>query len=672
MATVYEDLVAKAVAKGIDPELAAAAAEKKLSDERRSLIEMSEETAPAAPAAPAPQSRQALIRKATAKGIAPELAAQAADQKLARDAQKAFERAETFEQGYAGALGVGAEPEFDKRRVFADVMPFSRPSLLPAVGEADVESVYAMPAPRPMGDPTGVVTLGRGAYVARKPPAPKSQYDLLPMEELTPEQRLDVEAVRREESIRRAQAAQQQGRAFSGTLGPAATVGARALGASPAGAATMMIAPELVGLASYGYERLATPDEPSVMEMLIRGKPGTTTAGSRPQGASNLLSMQLTDAGSPTPMLPAAQKISTSLLPTDAEQKAFLEQRAAAGGGTLEEQAAARLRTATEGPSVIGTGLSEVGGRVMNAGTTLLDMAEQVRDVYTPTKMITRSDGAAKRLAKGLSTVPARVARLAEALPAPGTLDPKDIMPAGTRMTPEEAQRFSARTSIGVTQAQRMRKENALLAEANPQKYVPTGPSNDLYQQLASSPEDALLTNPVAFNEWAKLYPAEAMVARQNVDAQRGALPSVRVPGAAKALSTDEIVSLVRAGRPASGAPQGIAEGLRLALAEGDVAKNVRDFANDPSTFYEKAAQFDLDGSRMPAADFLKDSSGKDLPDDEYLALAAFGDGRRDDAGRILLDPQKAETVRTLLGLRKSDPTKYRTYIDAIIEGQNQ
>jgi len=651
MATVYEDLVAKAVAKGIDPELAAAAAEKKLSDEKRSLIEMSEETAPAAPAAPAPQSRQALIRKATAKGIAPELAAQAADQKLARDAQKAFERAETFEQGYAGALGVGAEPEFDKRRVFADVMPFSRPSLLPAVGEADVESVYAMPAPRPMGDPTGVVTLGRGAYVARKPPAPKSQYDLLPMEELTPEQRLDVEAVRREESIRRAQAAQQQGRAFSGTLGPAATVGARALGASPAGAATMMIAPELVGLASYGYERLVTPDEPSVMEMLVRGKPSAPGAGLRRADASNLF---------------------PSLLPTDAEQQAFLEQRAAAGGGTLEEQAAARLRTATEGPSVIGTGLSEVGGRVMNAGTTLLDMAEQVRDVYTPTKMITRSDGAAKRLAKGLSTVPARVARLAEALPAPGTLDPKDIMPAGTRMTPEEAQRFSARTSIGVTQAQRMRKENALLAEANPQKYVPTGPSNDLYQQLASSPEDALLTNPVAFNEWAKLYPAEAMVARQNVDAQRGALPSVRVPGAAKALSTDEIVSLVRAGRPASGAPQGIAEGLRLALAEGDVAKNVRDFANDPSTFYEKAAQFDLDGSRMPAADFLKDSSGKDLPDDEYLALAAFGDGRRDDAGRILLDPQKAETVRTLLGLRKSDPTKYRTYIDAIIEGQNQ
>jgi hypothetical protein len=613
MATVYEDLVAKAVAKGIDPELAAAAAEKKLSDERRSLIEMSEETAPAAPAAPAPQSRQALIRKATAKGIAPELAAQAADQKLARDAQKAFERADTFEQGYSAALGVGAEPKFDKRQVFADVMGVApRSSLLPAVGEADVESVYAMPAPRPMGDPTGVVTLGRGAYVARKPPAPKSQYDLLPMEELTPEQRLDVEAVRREESIRRAQAAQQQGRAFSGTLGPAATVGARALGASPAGAATMMIAPELVGLASYGYERLATPDEPSVMEMLIRGKPSAPGAGLRRADASSLL---------------------PSLLPTDAEQEAFLEQPAAASGGTLEEQAAARLRTVTEGPSVIGTGLSEVGGRIMNVPSTLASMGRDVSGLVGPVADAYKRQAAQERAKTAVALGLARGLR--------------------ARYSPE---------SEAVA-----RRQNAFLAEANPQKYVPTGPSDDPYQQLASSPEDALLTNPVAFAEWAKLYPAEAQVARQNVDAQRGALPSVRVPGAAKPLSTDELVLLVRSGRPTPKAPEGIPEGIRLALAEGDVGKNVRDFAKDPYAFYEKAVQFDLDASRMPSLDIIES-----MDEQDYNAIANYGGAGVDDKGRIVLDPRKAESVRAFFDLRKSDPTKYREYIDDIIEGQNQ
>lgn len=156
MATVYEDLIAKAVSKGIDPAVAAAAAEQKLAKEGRSLIEMSDE--PEEKPVPA---RKALVQKAVAKGVDPAVAEMAAEQKLDKEAQKAFAKEATkaepsFGAVAAGARALGADRPEKVGEVLADLTgprraPMSQDLLMEQMLPAPSLTVQQMTSAQPMG-----------------------------------------------------------------------------------------------------------------------------------------------------------------------------------------------------------------------------------------------------------------------------------------------------------------------------------------------------------------------------------------------------------------------------------------------------------------------------------------------------------------------------------------
>jgi hypothetical protein len=583
MATVYENLVQKAVAKGIAPDVAAAAAEAKLAKEGRSLMEMAPEEAPSAPT-----TRSALVQKAVAKGIAPDVAAAAAEKKIERESQKAFASAPDFAAGAQKARGaVMAEP--GARDVVAEVLG-QRRSTLPEIGTPEAEAVYAMPVPM----------AARAAA-----PAPTSApvaTGMVPMSELAPEQRIDVERARREESMMRAREAQRQGQQLGAVLAP--YVGGATLAAtrSPVAASTASFLPGLLGYASYGAERAFGSEEPGVMEMMIRDR-APVRAAPRPEGAFGFPALSFEPAASaPMP-----------------EQ-------------TLEEQARAQVRTATAGESALGEALRGAGREVVAAGRELLRPASAAREAVSGAAEAYRAFQERNRPARPL-----------------GYVNPYE------GMTTPQIELAQAKAVNIPTQQNVLRRENALLAESRPQQYVPVGPPDDPYLMLAETPDAALLTEPAAFDRWAAQFPVEAEATRARVQARRDTETKVTLPGARTALPLSTIAEIARSGT----AVEGVGRHVLATLAEGDPLANARLLAENPSQFFERSTQKALDMGVLPTIDQLG------MYPDEYRTLAlSLGAPQAQEAdGSIVLGATAADALREALTLRKENPAEYRSMI---------
>ena len=594
MATVYENLVQKAVAKGIAPDVAAAAAEAKLAKEGRSLMEMAPEEAPSAPT-----TRSALVQKAVAKGVAPDVAAAAAEQKIERESQKAFASAPDFAAGVQKARSA-VTPEPGARDVVAEVLG-PRRSTLPEIGTPEAEAVYAMPVP----------TVARAAAPSLAPaPAPVSApvaKGMVPMSELTPEQRIDVERARREESGMRAREAQRQGQQLGAVLSPyvAGATGA-ATGSPTVAAASGALLPGLLGYASYGAERAFGSEEPGVMEMMIRDRTPVRTTP-RSEGAFGFPALSF----EPATTLPMPEQ-------------------------TIEEQARSQIRTATTGESVLGEALRGAGRDVLAAGREAL-----------------RPISAAQEAVSGAVSGAAEAYRAFQERNRPAR--PLGYVNPYEGMTPQQIELAQAKAVNIPTQQNVLRRENALLAESRPQQYVPVGPPDDPYLMLAETPDVALLTEPAAFERWAAQFPVEAEATRARVQARRDTETKVTLPGARTALPLSTIAEIARSGT----AVEGVGRHVLATLAEGDPLANARLLAENPSKFFERSTQKALDMGVLPPIDQLG------MSPEEYRTLAlSFGAPQAREAdGSLVFGATAADALRETLTLRKENPEEYRSMI---------
>lgn len=591
MPTVYETLVQKAVAKGISPDVAAAAAEAKLAKEGRSLMEMAPEAAPVAPT-----TRSALVQKAVAKGVAPDVAAVAAEQKIEREAQKAFAAAPAFSTGMRRAATVEmAEP--GARDVVAEVLGPRRADLL-EIGTKEAEAVYAMPSARAASPPAAPPRVA--------PPAPSAPTGMVPMSDLTAEQRIDVERARREESIMRAREAQRQGQQLGAVLTPYVGGATLAATGSPVAASTASFLPGLLGYASYGAERAFGSDEPGVMEMMVRDRTPVRTAP-RTEGAFGLPPLSFEAA----PSAPMPEQ-------------------------TLEEQAQARVRTATAGESALGEAISGAGRDVVAAGREFVRPFAAAREAVTEAGQAYRAFQERNRPTRPL-----------------GYVNPYE------GMTPEQIALTQAKAVNIPTQQNVMRRENALLAESDPRRYVPVGPPDDPYRQLAQSPEDALLAAPAAFDRWATLFPKEADETRRSVAAKRDAQVKVTLPGAKIPLGIEAVADIARSGSPV----EGVGQHVLATLAEGDPLANARELANNPTSFFKRSTEKALNMGILPPAEQIG------LTAQEYGALA-LGLGAPSGAypdGSLDIGQANALSVREALVLREKSPSEFRTLIEGLV-----
>lgn len=592
MPTVYENLVQKAVAKGIAPDVAAAAAEAKLAKEGRSLMEMAPEEVPSAPT-----TRSALVQKAVAKGIAPDVAAVAADRKIERESQKAFASAPDFAAGVQKARGA-VTPEPGARDVVAEVLG-PRRSTLPEIGTPEAEAVYAMPVP----------TVARAAAPS---PAPAPAFTpvskgMVPMSELTPEQRIAVERARREESGMRAREAQRQGQQLGAVLSPYVAGATGAATRSPiVAAASGALLPGLLGYASYGAERAFGSEEPGVMEMMIRDRTPVRTTP-RSEGAFGFPALSF----EPATTLPMPEQ-------------------------TIEEQARSQIRTATTGESALGEALRGAGRDVLAAGREAL-----------------RPISAAQEAVSGAVSGAAEAYRAFQERNRPAR--PLGYVNPYEGMTPQQIELAQAKAVNIPTQQNVLRRENALLAESRPQQYVPVGPPDDPYLMLAETPDVALLTEPAAFERWAAQFPVEAEAARARVQARRDTETKVTLPGARTALPISTIAEIARSGT----AVEGVGRHVLATLAEGDPLANARLLAENPAQFFERSTQKALDMGVLPTIDQLG------MSPDEYRTLAlSLGAPQAQEAdGSLVLGATAADALREALTLRKENPEEYRTMI---------
>jgi len=362
MATYYDQLVAKGVAKGLSPERAAAAAGVKLEKEGVSIMAM-----PTATEAAAAPSRSALVAKGKAAGLPAERAEAAADIRLERDAQKEFAKGGDFSAAVQRARAVGTEAGAGE--VVAEVLG-PKKSLLPAVGAEGSEAVYAMPAPRPAAPVFTRAPLA--AYGVEPYERAKAAYSrfinpegLVPVEELPVEEQTRIEELRREEAQGRAETAST----YAMPLVALAPLGAPARALAPAVAAGLYasqrllpgkMTPEENLLRSPAWAEQTQPRPVSTSEEALKAfaGPNYVPPTKAPGGLSEYLA-----AGAPR------LEEDTSLAAAD---KAAARARSA-GSDTLFSDAARFFGTAVEGipvaASAIGEGISTVAGGAADAAS---------------------------------------------------------------------------------------------------------------------------------------------------------------------------------------------------------------------------------------------------------------------------------------------------------------
>ena len=576
MPTVYENLVQKAVAKGVDPELAAAAAEAKLAKEGRSLMEMAPEAAPAA--APV---RSALVRKAVSKGVDPELAAVAAEQKIERAAQKAFaaapdfstgmQRAATVEMAEPGARDVVAEVLGPRRTsapqdLLMEQMPSSRsaPKAAPAVARPSTTAIPEVlfgPSSRAVAaaqrfadenvDITGVPKVSY-QEIARMPA-------LRPYESLLPEEKAAVLLARR-----RADIAKTEADVESTSNRAALAAGLFSLPAVGAGG----------GIAQFA-------------EQAVKGTMQTAASAGLAKRASSTLR-----------------------------------------GGLLRPEQEARLATRPDEARALSA---------MDPLSTVAAMGEEEESVRR----------------YGLPEVTVE-----------GTLEEK----ARTRLMGSPMLDASVRP-----EADAVRRLNEISAKANPLQYVPVGPPGDEYLQVATSPLDALLVNPTAFDAWAQKYSEPARKTRELEAQQRAAAKTVTIPGVfsnlkgasagtPKPLTREDIVRAARA--PEVGL-QGAPAFLREALAAAPEERATL-YVENPEQFRKTVAQESIRKGLLPSAEFLG------LTPDQYIAVARYGRAQMDPQGNVYLDPTLAASIADLIATRDETPEVFDTVIVDLVQGSMQ
>jgi len=576
MPTVYENLVQKAVAKGIAPDVAAAAAEAKLAKEGRSLMEMAPEAAPAA--APV---RSALVQKAVAKGIAPDVAAAAAEQKIERAAQKAFaaapdfstgmQRAATVEMAEPGARDVVAEVLGPRRTsapqdLLMEQMPSSRsaPKAAPAVARPSTTAIPEVlfgPSSRAVAaaqrfadenvDITGVPKVSY-QEIARMPA-------LRPYESLLPEEKAAVLLARR-----RADIAKTEADVESTSNRAALAAGLFSLPAVGAGG----------GIAQFA-------------EQAVKGTMQTAASAGLAKRASSTLR-----------------------------------------GGLLRPEQEARLATRPDEARALSA---------MDPLSTVAAMGEEEESVRR----------------YGLPEVTVE-----------GTLEEK----ARTRLMGSPMLDASVRP-----EADAVRRLNEISAKANPLQYVPVGPPGDEYLQVATSPLDALLVNPTAFDAWAQKYPEPARKTRELEAQQRAAAKTVTIPGVfsnlkgalagtPKPLTREDIVRAARA--PEVGL-QGAPAFLREALAAAPEQRATL-YVENPEQFRKTVTQESIRKGLLPSAEFLG------LTPDQYIAVARYGRAQMDPQGNVYLDPTLAASIADLIATRDETPEVFDTVIVDLVQGSMQ
>ena len=576
MPTVYENLVQKAVAKGIAPDVAAAAAEAKLAKEGRSLMEMAPEAVPAA--APV---RSALVQKAVAKGIAPDVAAAAAEQKIERAAQKAFAAAPDFSTGMQRAATVEmAEP--GARDVVAEVLgprrtaapqdllmeqmpsPMAAPKAAPAVARPSTTAIPEVlfgPSSRAVAaaqrfaeenvDITGVPKLSY-QEIARMPA-------LRPYESLLPEEKAAVLLARR-----RADIAKTEADVESTSNRAALVAGLLSLPAVGAGG---------------GIAQLA--------EQAIRGTMQTAAGAGLAKRASSTLR-----------------------------------------GGLLRPEQEARLATRPDEARALSA---------MDPLSTVASMSAEEESVRR----------------YGLPEVTVE-----------GTLEEK----ARTRLMGSPMLDASVRP-----EADAVRRLNEISAKTNPLQYVPVGPPGDEYLQVATSPLDALLVNPKAFDVWAQKYPEQARKTRALEAQQRAAAKTVTIPGVfgnlkgavagtPKPMTREDIVRAARA--PEVGL-QGAPAFLREALAAAPEERATL-YVENPEQFRKTVAQESIRKGLLPSAEFLG------LTPEQYIAVARYGRAQMDPQGNVYLDPTLAASIADLIATRDETPDVFDTVISDLVQGSMQ
>ena len=577
MPTVYETLVQKAVAKGVDPDLAAAAAEAKLAKEGRSLMEMAPEAAPAA--APV---RSALVQKAVSKGVEPELAAVAAEQKIEREARKAFAAAPDFSTGMRRAATVEmAEP--GARDVVAELLG-PRRSAAPDLLMEQMPSPRATPAPAPAAAP------------AR--PSAAALPEVL--------------------------------------FGPS----------SRAVAAAQRIAAEnvdITGVPKVSYQEMASmpalrpyeslPPEEKAAVLLARRRADIAKTEADVERTSNLAALagglfSLPTAGVGGGIAQLAEQAVKGTMQTAAG--AGLAKRASSSirGGLLRPEQEARLATRPDDARALSA---------MDPLGTVARMSEEEESV--------------RRYGLPEATVE-------------GTLEEK----ARARLMGSPTLDASVRS-----EADAVRRLNEISTKANPLQYVPVGPPGDEYLQVATSPLDALLVNPTAFEAWAQEYPEEARKTRAVAAKQQAAAKTVTIPGVfgnlkdavtgvAKPFTRED---LVRAARAPEAGLQGAPAFLREALAAAPEERATL-YVENPEQFRKTVTQESIRKGLLPSAEFLG------LPPEQYIAVARYGRAQMDKQGNVYLDPTLAASIADLIATRDESPEVFDTVILDLVQGSMQ
>jgi hypothetical protein len=577
MATVYEDLIAKAVSKGIDPAVAAAAAEQKLAKEGRSIIEMSGE--PEEKPVPA---RKALVQKAVAKGVDPAVAEMAAEQKLDKEAQKAFAKEATKAEPSFGAVAAGA------RALGAD-----RPE---KVGEV-------------LADLTG----------PRR--APMSQ-DLL-MEQMLPAPSLTVQ--------------QMPESAASGPVAAAA-----ASGPSPG--------------VRRAYERFAA-EEASREKVGVTGIPNVSVEAM--ERTPRMRSYESLLPEEKTAVLQARRRADIAKTQADVESTGNLAMlvgglaalpSVATGAGVgqfLRGAAQATMQT-----SAAGGGAKGLSG---NIRTGLLRPEQEARLVNRPDDPRARDAMDPMNTTAPLSEEEERIRRYGlPELPKKGTLEEQ----ARARLLGSEVDDETVDPRYD-----KLREFLQFTANQNPKLYVPVGPVGDEYKQLARSPEDALLVNPDAFERWAAGDPSReqrAKEARERVAQMKTSAKTVTVPGIAKPMTRDELITAARS--PEAGL-RDVPLFLRMALANAPQTRATQ-YVENPEAFRKEVAQESIRRGVLPSAEFLG------LSQDEYGAVAQYGQAKQDDQGNVYLDPNLAASIADLIETRDADKAAFDTVMSALVQGQ--
>jgi hypothetical protein len=572
MPTVYENLVQKAVAKGVDPELAAAAAEAKLAKEGRSLMEMAPEAAPAA--APV---RSALVRKAVSKGVDPELAAVAAEQKIERAAQKAFAAAPDFSTGMQRAATVEmAEP--GARDVVAEVLGPRRTSA--------PQDLLMEQMPSPMAAPKAAPAVARPSTTA------------IPEILFGPSSRAVAAAQRFAEEVE-AEKVDFMGLARMPPLRP--------------------------------YESLLPEEKAAVLLARRRADIAKTEAdvestSNRAALVAGLLSLPAVGAGGGIAQL--AEQAIRGTMQTAAG--AGLAKRASSTlrGGLLRPEQEARLATRPDEARALSA---------MDPLSTVAAMSEKEESIRR----------------YGLPEVTVE-----------GTLEEK----ARTRLMGSPMLDASVRP-----EADAVRRLNEISAKTNPLQYVPVGPPGDEYLQVATSPLDALLVNPKAFDVWAQKYPEQARKTRALAAQQRAAAKTVTIPGVfgnlkgavagtPKPMTREDIVRAARA--PEVGL-QGAPAFLREALAAAPEERATL-YVENPEQFRKTVAQESIRKGLLPSAEFLG------LTPEQYIAVARYGRAQMDPQGNVYLEPTLAASIADLIATRDETPDVFDTVISDLVQGSMQ